>query len=296
MKVLYIASVPKSGSTILGNILGELDGFFCCGELCFLEKALRGSHCGCGSYFGDCPLWSEILGDGSDRLDLAELELDPRRFRARSLPVTSLAAVTGLQGSDARRYVRALARLYGRVEEATRCRVLVDTSKSPTYGYLLAGVPGIELYVVHLVRDPRATAFSWPPAPDECDDNPLLLGPIWTVWNAVMPILSRRAVRHCFVRYEDFVERPRETVLRLAALVGETADGVPFVTDDEVLLQPNHTISGNSNRFQTGVVPIRRDDRWRKAPTSVTSVITDLTTRPLRALLYAGRVKPSRTG
>ena len=35
-RVLYILGWGRSGSTVLGNILGEVDGFFCAGELHYL--------------------------------------------------------------------------------------------------------------------------------------------------------------------------------------------------------------------------------------------------------------------
>jgi len=35
-RVLYIAGWGRSGSTILDNVLGQVDGFFSAGELMFL--------------------------------------------------------------------------------------------------------------------------------------------------------------------------------------------------------------------------------------------------------------------
>jgi len=49
-RVLYILGWGRSGSTVLGNILGEIDGFFSAGELHYLwERSLvEGRACGCG--------------------------------------------------------------------------------------------------------------------------------------------------------------------------------------------------------------------------------------------------------
>jgi hypothetical protein len=48
IKVLYIAGFGRNGSTILGNILGELDGFFHGGELNFVweRNLLDNRRCG----------------------------------------------------------------------------------------------------------------------------------------------------------------------------------------------------------------------------------------------------------
>ena len=36
VKVLYIVGMGRSGSTILANSLGEVDGFFSAGEICYM--------------------------------------------------------------------------------------------------------------------------------------------------------------------------------------------------------------------------------------------------------------------
>ena len=53
-----------------------------------------------------------------------------------------------------------LARLYGAIRSTTGSRVVVNSSKSPMYGYMLGRVPEVELYTVHLVRDPRSVQYS----------------------------------------------------------------------------------------------------------------------------------------
>ena len=37
----------------------------------------------------------------------------------------------------------------------------IHSSKLPGYGVLVRDTPGFEFYVVHVVRDPRAVAYSW---------------------------------------------------------------------------------------------------------------------------------------
>ena len=40
-------------------------------------------------------------------------------------------------------------------------RVIVDSSKRPSYAAFLRSVPGCDPYYVHLIREPRASAYSW---------------------------------------------------------------------------------------------------------------------------------------
>ena len=66
-KVLYVAGSGRSGSTILGNILGGVEGFFSVGELRLIwERGLiRNWLCGCGVSFRECPVWSEVVSERS---------------------------------------------------------------------------------------------------------------------------------------------------------------------------------------------------------------------------------------
>src|SRR3954463_2524075 len=68
LTVLCITGWCRNGSTILGNVLNEVPGFFHVGELHFLWKnsAGRGVNnlCGCGATLPECPVWSEILSIG----------------------------------------------------------------------------------------------------------------------------------------------------------------------------------------------------------------------------------------
>ncbi len=63
VKVLYILGAGRSGSTLLSNILGQLDGFQSVGELFYLWEngLLKGGLCGCGEPVLQCPFWSEVL-------------------------------------------------------------------------------------------------------------------------------------------------------------------------------------------------------------------------------------------
>ncbi|HEY6175374.1 MAG TPA: hypothetical protein VIX73_13045, partial [Kofleriaceae bacterium] len=65
VKVLSINGWCRNGSTIIGNLLNEVDGFFHVGELHFLWKNAYGdgsnTRCGCGLDLVRCPIWSRVL-------------------------------------------------------------------------------------------------------------------------------------------------------------------------------------------------------------------------------------------
>jgi hypothetical protein len=159
-------------------------------------------------------------------------------------------------------------------------RVVVDSSKSVPYGRMLSLLPGLDLRVVHLVRDPRGVASSWQrrkPAPDRIKAymgrrTPVRSSVNWIISNVAGELVFRPQRRYLRLRYEDLAARPREAVERIVRLATEPAGAgaargedveLPFAGERTVRLAPTHSIKGNPDRIQTGPVEIRLDDRWR---------------------------------
>ena len=77
-KVLYLAGWGRSGSTILSNIIGEVEGFFSAGEVYNLWQRglLENKLCGCERSFSECVFWKEtfeLAYGGIDSLDVKHM-------------------------------------------------------------------------------------------------------------------------------------------------------------------------------------------------------------------------------
>ncbi len=230
--ILYIAGAGRSGSTILDNILGEVEGVSSVGELRFLWERgiLEERLCGCGRPFLECPQWTPILSAAFPGADLPQLarrmvELQQHGTRARHLPKLLRRRSRERLQRTMSEYLGNLSLLYAATQAHLGCRVLVDSSKLPPYGALLEMLPGVEVRVVHLIRDPRATAYSWlrkKALPDRAgtafmqQHGPVKAAGLWCLWNWAAGRLWRRDPdRYLRVHYEDFVREPRATVERI---------------------------------------------------------------------------------
>jgi hypothetical protein len=186
-----------------------------------------------------------------------------------------------------REYLGLTAELYEAVRETSECRVIVDSSKSPLYGGLLGMIPNIELSIVHLIRDPRAAAYSWSVQKPQPDLPMKKLGPaqssiLWITWNAVTERIGcRHPDRYLRVRYEDFIRQPRKTMDDILRLAREEPAALPFTGEHSVFLNPTHTVRGNPDRFQTGAIELRPDDRWKKEMPSGSRWISELLAWPM---------------
>lgn len=277
-QVIYIGSWGRSGSTLLDLLLGQLPGFFSVGELRYLWERGLGERqlCGCGSPVPDCPFWNAVLEEafsGTSRLNVGEVLALWKR-------VDGLARVPGLlvqrnpaHEEDVRAFREVLDRLYRAVTKVSGASRVVDSSKYASYGLLLAGVPSVELLLLHLVRDSRAVAFSWrrrqvmPEVTTERRYMPLKRpwrsAVFWELENLGLELLRRSAGRSARLRYEDLTSDPRRWISEALAALGIEAD-LDFLQRRVVHLGPNHTVAGNPLRFRRGEVTIESDLEWRR--------------------------------
>lgn len=287
VRVVYVAGLGRSGSTLLGALLGQLDDFFYAGELHRAGRVLgSGSLCGCGRPLEACEIWRAVA-DASGA-ELGPLELPASEEHVRGVLRQLLRTRGLLPRSPAVECNRsAVAALLGAIRDVTGAAVVVDSSKRPGYGLFLDQTDGVELFIVHLVRDPHAVAHSrlrtGTRRGDRLRPGPAGFAFTWSLWNPTIEAVWRRG-RYLLLRYEDLVADPAGSVARVAALVGRPAQRLSIGPGGSVELLPTHSIAGNRSRFETGVVPIRLDDEWRTA-----SRLNRRQRLALRALTYPVR-------
>lgn len=305
VRVLYFAGTGRSGTTVINNILGQLDGAFAAGELRYLWQrgVLENRLCGCGQPFATCPVWRAVMArafpDGSAPDAGAVAARLRTRLRLLALPQLLLRRMTGRPAVPGHPDDQAIEQLYAALAAETGARVVVDSSKLPPYGLLLDGLPGIDLYVLHVVRDPRATAFSWgrrKQTHDGVGEDDLMQRQaawkssfLWLVWNlATVLVWGRRRTRYIRVRYEDFVASPEPTMAAIVRMIGLDADALPFETPTRVRLAATHTVAGNPTRHTTGAVALRPDVEWTHAmPAKDRALVTAVTAPLLVGLGYS---------
>ncbi|HEY7875228.1 MAG TPA: sulfotransferase [Actinomycetota bacterium] len=301
MKVLYVLGRGRSGSTIFGIVLGELDGFFCGGEIRFLwdPVVVRNSVCGCGSLVFECPVWSEVLAQVDD-VDVDQVvrwqhEIVKEHNTLRLLRHRAGRTWRALEG-----YASVMRRLYDALGAVTGARVIVDTSKRPSYAAFLGTLPDFDAYYLHLVREPHASAYSWRSrkydsarGDGEVRRRTALDATIrWDLLNLGSEAVLRRAGagRSLRIRYEDFVAAPRTTVEDARALLRERSGRSPFVDERTVTLGINHSIAGNPSRFATGTLVLEDRSEWRVAQSRLERAITTVVAYPfMHRYGYAAR-------
>ena len=189
----------------------------------------------------------------------------------------------GLGGAEIREHAELMSSVYRAIADRTGARVIVDTTKIPGEAALLPLLRGVTPYYVHLVRDPRAVAQSWSQQKQYAYVMPSWTSTgYWLGFNlASEAIIRRYPERSMFLRYEDFIASPAAVIDKVLRFCG-AATGPNPVSGNTVDLHPNHTVTGNPDRFRSGPTVIRDwDDSWRAGLPGYAKLATTALSLPL---------------
>lgn len=267
MNVLFVVGPGRSGSTLLADVLGQMEGVFAAGEVrwLFQRGMLEGRPCECGRPPADCPVWGRVTR-------AIEATVPPQTILGWQQEVASLSRrvplLRGTEDTDAlRRYVPIMREVYGALAETTGATWIVDTSKRPQdLAVTTRAVGRGNVAAVHLMRDPRAVAGSWAraktqpgrPGGGTAGQRPAKSAFRWTEINVGTEMLHRAHpdLRWLRVRYEDLVSEPRPILGQVADLMDVPRQRLPFTGERTVVLGRAHIVAGNPDRLREGETEI----------------------------------------
>jgi len=284
VKVLFLAGKGRSGGTLLASLLGQLPGFFNIGELNRLWDwgLVSNFRCGCGLAVQQCPTWHAILQEADHLLDgcaiapLATARID--RAQASVVRWPNLVRLWRTRPGEAQwdaldRYTAASSAVYRAIAKLTGASVIVDSSRLPIEPVALGLVPGVDVRVAQVIRDPRAVVYSWKRSRlltdrDNTEYMPKFSASFsttsWLARNLVVEAIRRRRPVE-IVHYDAIAHDPAAVLRRLADFVGESAGAMEFLTSAAATIAPTHSVGGNPVRMTSGAITIAPDEEWRGA-------------------------------
>jgi hypothetical protein len=303
--LVFIGAVGRSGTTLLERTVATAPRTLALGEMAHLwDRGIRDNEpCGCGAPFHSCTFWHHVgrrAFGGWEHVELDQIANDRRMVdRNRFIPFLIVPSLAPTKFREARkRLLDNLDRIYQAIQDvATETEphvVLVDSSKHPSYLFLLRGLTSHRLHLLHVVRDPRGVANSWAKQVTRPEDHSDMeqLGTAkaivrWTSHNLLFQLASWCGVPRRRLSYEQFAEHPLELGRRVDELLNAdhqvSRDPLELAIDDRtVTLGIDHTVSGNPMRFRTGEIQIRSDDSWRSTMSRRRQLTVGVLTTPLR--------------
>ena len=322
VKVLKITGLGRSGSTILDVVLGNHPDIESVGEASNLirngwisRESLRGIDpsklrvpiCTCGKRLDvlyvdtpdeACPFWASVRREWLERADGESIESYPRlqndfelkrRWSRYGLdPLPRLLYERRRPSAPLRSYARLTRTFFESIRAVSGKPIIVNSTKPPAHAFALGMVPGIDLYVVHLVRDGRGVIAShigsirddrragarwdhkgrlmWKTAARR---KVLFLVSVvrWIVRNlATQWVCARLGPNKTMrLRYEDFVADPKGALERIGSLIELDLRDVADAASSGKPMQAGHNIGGNRTK-KSGVITLRPDaEEWRSA-------------------------------
>jgi hypothetical protein len=314
VKVVKITGLGRSGSTILDIVLGNHPCVESVGEVMNLirtgwvsreslrvidQKRLRRPICTCGKRLDvpyvetpeeACPFWSAVRREWVARAGAEAIESYPRLqdYFERKRRWPRLLYERRRPSAEFRSYAGLTRAFFEAVRAVSGKPFVVDCSKISVRAFALWMVPGIDLHVVHLVRDGRGVIASHrksfekdleaatmrdheahPPWKMAARRRPLYLVSVvrWTVQNLAAEWVCarlgpKRAMR---LRYEDFVADPQAALGRIGSLIGLDLTDVAKAAASGQPMRAGHNVGGNRTK-KSGYITLRPDEQeWKSA-------------------------------
>jgi hypothetical protein len=315
IRVVYVMGAGRSGSTVLDTILNNHEDVIGVGELVhlFIEGSAQKENCSCGESRDTCEIWHSVRERWSELTGIASIT-EHERLMTKFTRVQRLAIPEwhrlrpGNSDPDFAECLRQTQATYQAIADATGKRVIIESSKNPLRAKLLCLTPGLDVRMVHMVRDVRGVVWSrMKPfakskeggVPRDMKPKPIHLA---TGYWMFMNFLSER-VRRAFpdqpstrIHYEDFVTSPEQTLKEIGKTAGLDYSLVAQRLAAGDAMAPGHLYAGNRVRT-AGPITLRSDMEWMKRLTPGQQRLTWLLAgHQLRQYGYHRRPSDSNTG
>jgi len=309
VRVVEITGLGRSGSTILDIVLGNHPDIESVGEVGNLalngwisreslggidSRKLRIPICTCGKRLDvgyvntpdeACPFWSSVRREWVERTGPESIEGYPRlrgNFE-RKRPALLVQQYLRLlyegrrRSASFRSYATLTRTFFESIRAVSGKPVIVDSSKSPARAFAFAMIPGIDLYVVHLVRDGRGVIASL----RKTFEKDIEAGIMWDhkgrpMWKSVGHWIVRNLATQWVcarlgpnktmrLRYEDFVADPKGALERIGSLLDLDMTELADAASTGKPMQAGHNVGGNRTK-KSGTITLRPDaQEWRMA-------------------------------
>jgi hypothetical protein len=278
IRVIYVLGAARSGSTVLNTVLGHHNEIEGVGELGYLSRSgnVFEERCACGEWVEECPYWREVRrvwaqhGGPRDVAQYIELQrkFESGRWRPRPVEHRDFSDGYGVYVSQVQKLFEAIRRVSGK-------DVIADTTKTPWRALALSRIPGLDLRIVHLIRDARGVAWAMKKGLRkddrggvQRDQPPRAVSRSAAYWVAINlqafwvchQVRPKRSIR---VRYEDLIADPKETLTRIGTLVDCDLTELSDASEANATFPVGHIIAGNRLRM-AGAVRLQLDKEWTK--------------------------------
>jgi hypothetical protein len=268
IKLIYIASNGRSGSTLLDMLIGKHKSCFTLGEFQVLPiEYLNNKHlCGCGKRLDICEFWDNIIRKNKKIITDGSISRF-RKFSKGSVlrwkELKDLFFNTSNLKKNINRYgfenYKVLKSLLKKVRVKKNIDFLVDASKDPYRLHWLLKSDFFDIKILHIIKIPEAFVYSM------CKKEKnflkrwfktIRMSFRWIIQNI---IISKVANNHLNkkIRYDELASNPQKKLKEIFEFLNLEYQNI---SSDGFKLN-NHAIAGNLMRFNSGKILL--DESWK---------------------------------
>jgi hypothetical protein len=297
INLIYLASIGRSGSTLLESMLGAHSRIATCGEIHIWphEIAQGGVRpCSCGQSVLTCPFWVEMqkrsnpLHQPHPRIHFFREQHNAgktirwerlQEFGRNQVPHQTARQIEQFgQNNEAvfRSFLDLMQSQLGR-----DIQWIVDSSKDPYRLLWLIRSNLFNIKVLHVVKNPRAFIYSVTKNIQESSLRQLQVTAKqslkWSIENYLISQIARHhlaASDYYLVNYEKLAAEPAQTFQAICQMIGceFEAQAVSNFRQGSI-----HTIAGNPMRYETRGIVL--DERWKTLLPAPNRKMTELLTQ-----------------
>ena len=261
VKVIFIASLSHSGSTLLDLMLNAHPEVASVGELKQLgrfarrEKAHRKLQCTCGAAsLWTCDFWSRVSAETEAAVGRTISELNVENYESKKSFDADNAAL-----------FQAISTVAGK-------RHVVDSSKHVERLALLFENSALDVFPIFLLRDPKGQICS---SQKRSEGLVKLIANYVRTNREIYDLVKHR--QHSVVRYEQLVRSPEQVLASLMQELGLAFDPRQLEWASHV----RHNVGGNGMR-RSSSSELKLDEKWRDHFTLLQKLAIDAGTLPGR--------------
>jgi hypothetical protein len=258
--IVFIVGEGRSGTTLLGRILGAAPGVFHVGEAAryFTRSEMRERNlpCACGDSVNECEFWSKTIQNVGD-----EINMNTSKY----IRVRLFNKVAGqLEHNDGEiiNVKNQLEKMYHDIFKRSGASIIVDTSKHPVLALVVSKILGFRIRIVHLVRDASAVVQSWSKQKGYLTAHSKFFTTLsWLITNIRCRQLKAYVDDYIYLDYIDFTQNPDVCIKKvLPELDEEWLSRFMRYRITGIHLGVQHSLAGNPDRSEKRII-IREQTR-----------------------------------
>lgn len=299
IRILCISGPGRSGSTLLSLLLSQNTDVFNLGQSRDLWKSYNeNKECSCGSPLQSCTLWHRVIeAVAPDQSHIMKIHGEMRRFikHVNSISADDLPGEINYLKAEYRDFLSALSAALEVCREESNASIFVDSSKSPEIALAYILLDNTEVYVLNLVRDPRAIACSWAKK-DGNVDRVAKFSRGWKSRQRTLSAWAKLAIINNFsrIRYEDLSRKPRAYVEQILNWIGADTSTHFFTSPNQVSIswERQHLFLPTNEKIlreRRAQIDIKEARAWRSAGNWPLHLVVMIHTFP-SGILYSLRL------